>query len=153
MTTGIVEAVYSHVEPPREVPAASAGGEQVHQVLAQALSDTSERVLVVVQSATVGKSQLLAALAENDEWSSRESLVAFDSLRVALHTRIHEDDGLVAVEDIATGIFGSGDTVAAAILDLRNALAEHLEVLSEDPDLSAGLLDQLSLLRSYFTNP
>lgn len=81
------------------------------------------------------------------------SLVAFPGLRRALHARIYETAEDVAVEDPATGVFGAGADLDAAIADFQAALRDHLDVLAGDDALSLPLQRQLEILRGYFTAP
>lgn len=155
MTTAITDAVYSHVELPGRIPvsAATATSLVASMPLAQAASSGPTAAIPLDAVWNVAGQTHIAEAKIWREPRPRETLVAFDGLRVALHARIHEGDGLVVIEDSVTGIFGSGDTLAKAILDLRAALAEHLEVLSDDDSLSLDLRRQLESLRSYFDTP
>lgn len=56
---------------------------------------------------------------------------------------------LFVVEEPATGIFGSGSDLPSAILDFREALVEHRDVLASTPALSAGLQEQLRILNHH----
>jgi len=60
---------------------------------------------------------------------------------------IEEVDGVWTVRDLATGIFGTGDSEAAAFRDFRDALIEHRDVLERQDALSAELKSQLEYLR------
>jgi predicted RNase H-like HicB family nuclease len=79
------------------------------------------------------------------------ALLVLEGLGRALHVRIHEAEDGVSVADIATGVFGAGDTLPEALQDFRDALRDHLEVLADDDALSPGLQHQLEILRGYFT--
>jgi hypothetical protein len=81
------------------------------------------------------------------------TLVAFPGLRRALHARIYETADDVAVEDPATGVFGAGDDLDAAIADFQAALRDHLDVLAGADALAAPLQQQLEILRGYFIAP
>lgn len=74
--------------------------------------------------------------------------IAGGNLRIPVRVAIDVDNthDVVAVEE-STGIFGVGVTLADAVTDLRSALLEHLDVLANADQLSAGLADQLHLLR------
>jgi predicted RNase H-like HicB family nuclease len=88
-----------------------------------------------------------------DQPTGALTLVVLEGVNRALSVRIHEDADGVAVADAETGVFGAGGSLREAVLDLRSALQDHLEVLTEDDALSPGLQHQLEVLRSYFTNP
>jgi predicted RNase H-like HicB family nuclease len=81
----------------------------------------------------------------------RSSLVILDGLRQALTARIYQAGNEVTIEDVDTGIFGTGADLAAAVRDLREALQDHLEVLASEHVLSPNLHQQLEILRSYFS--
>jgi hypothetical protein len=78
------------------------------------------------------------------------ALVVIDGLRRALSARVYESENEVVIEDIDTGIFGTGDSFPEAVRDLHEALQEHWEVLSDEGALSPNLQQQLEVLRSYF---
>ena len=78
------------------------------------------------------------------------TLIVLPGFRHALSARIYETADDVAIEDPATGVFGAGDSLPAAMADFSNALQDHLEVLSEQDALSPDLQRQLDLLKSYF---
>jgi hypothetical protein len=81
------------------------------------------------------------------------TLIVFPGLRRALHVRIYETAEDVAVEDPATGVFGAGDDLDAAIADFQAALRDHLDVLAGDDALAPPLQHQLELLRGYLSAP
>ncbi len=60
-------------------------------------------------------------------------------------------DGYVTLHDPFTGIFGSGADEPAALIDYRNALYEHLDVLSRQERLTPGLAAQLAYLRNVLS--
>ena len=74
-------------------------------------------------------------------------------LRRALNVRIYETADDVAVEDPATGVFGAGGDLNAAILDFQTALHDHLDVLTSDDTLAPPLRRQLETLPGYFNTP
>ncbi|HUY44988.1 MAG TPA: type II toxin-antitoxin system HicB family antitoxin [Streptosporangiaceae bacterium] len=78
------------------------------------------------------------------------ALIALDGVSRALHVRIHEAEDGVALADVDTGVFGTGDTLLEAMQDLRDALQAHLAVLSEEDALAPSLQSQLEILRNYF---
>ena len=53
--------------------------------------------------------------------------------RPGLDIEVGYDDGFVTATDVATGIFGAGETLASAFADLGQALVEHLDVLERQP--------------------
>ncbi len=59
------------------------------------------------------------------------------------------DSGFVAVDEV-TGIFGFGDDLNEALMDLAAALVEHREVLEGQGALSPDLQDQLRYLQDLF---
>lgn len=64
-----------------------------------------------------------------------------------IQIEIEYGDGAYAATDSATGIFGGGATLAAALADLGQALLDHRDMLERRPALSPGLQDQLRYLR------
>lgn len=52
------------------------------------------------------------------------------------------------VHDVHTGIFGFGESLNDAILDVRRALREHKDVLERQGRLSQALQDHLNYLRA-----
>jgi len=78
------------------------------------------------------------------------ALIVLPGLQRALSVRVYETTVDVAVEDPATGIFGSGETLPAAVEDFQEALRDHLAVLAEDDELAPALQHQLAILRGYF---
>jgi hypothetical protein len=79
------------------------------------------------------------------------TLIAFPGLRHALSVRVYETDEDTAVEDPATGVFGSGADLPAAIQDFQDALQGHLAVLTGADALAPALRRQLDILRGYFS--
>jgi hypothetical protein len=61
----------------------------------------------------------------------------------------HSESGYVTA-DLVTGIFGFGEDLNAAIVDLAAALQEHRDVLERQDSLSPDLQDQLNYLRALF---
>lgn len=61
----------------------------------------------------------------------------------------HSDTGFVT-SDLVTGIFGFGEDLNAAIVDLAAALQEHRDVLERQDSLSPDLQEQLNYLRALF---
>jgi hypothetical protein len=61
----------------------------------------------------------------------------------------HSDTGFVT-SDLVTGIFGFGEDLNAAIVDLATALQEHRDVLERQDSLSSDLQEQLNYLRELF---
>ena len=78
------------------------------------------------------------------------TLIAFPGLRHAISVRIYETDEDTAVEDPATGVFGSGADLPAAIQDFQDALQDHLAILAGADALAPALRHQLDILRGYF---
>lgn len=64
-------------------------------------------------------------------------------LRVDLAVLADETFGAV---EPRTGIFGVGPSVAESIMDLRQALVDHRELLTQCTQLSVGLQEQLDIL-------
>ena len=91
------------------------------------------------------------AAPDRPHWAS--SLIVFPGLRRALNVRIYETADDVAVEDPATGVFGAGGDLNAAILDFQTALHDHLDVLTSDDTLAPPLRRQLETLQGYFNTP
>jgi hypothetical protein len=58
------------------------------------------------------------------------------------------DDSLVATNP-DTGIFGVGEDLASAVMDLRAALVEHRDALIDDDLLSEELQVQLDFLQRH----
>jgi hypothetical protein len=50
-------------------------------------------------------------------------------------------------EDEVTGVHGIGPTPLDALLDFRQAVKDHIDVLSAQDELTPGLADQLEYLR------
>ncbi|HXP21179.1 MAG TPA: hypothetical protein VN840_16165 [Streptosporangiaceae bacterium] len=85
------------------------------------------------------------------ESEGRGTLVVVEGLVRALEARLYDEaDGAVVIEDIATGIFGMGDSLPDAVYDFREALQAHLAALADEPVLAPNLEHQRTLLRSYF---
>jgi hypothetical protein len=61
---------------------------------------------------------------------------------------LRRGDGYWTVTDGPTGIFGQGSDVLAAIRDFSSAVAEHLDVLERQRELSEELAWQLDYLRA-----
>jgi hypothetical protein len=80
------------------------------------------------------------------------TLIVLPELQRALSVRIYEAAEDVAVEDPATGIFGSGEDLPAAVHDFQEALRDHLAILAEDNELAPPLQHQLDTLRGYFSD-
>lgn len=57
-------------------------------------------------------------------------------------------DGVLVLER-TTGVYGFGGRLADAILDLRAALSEHLDVLDSSAELSDDLQGQARFLRRH----
>jgi hypothetical protein len=92
--------------------------------------------------------------AEESDLAGKKSLVVIDGVAKAIDAQIYDSDSEVAIRDNDTGVFGGGHDLAAAVRDLRDALQEHFAVLvAESAPLSAGLQEQLEVLRSYFPTP
>ena len=70
-----------------------------------------------------------------------------------LSVRLYRTDEDTAVEDPATGVFGTGDDLPAAVQDFQDALQDHLNVLAGEDALAPPLQRQLEILRSYFDTP
>jgi hypothetical protein len=79
------------------------------------------------------------------------ALIVLPGLRRALSVRVYESAEDVAVEDPATGVFGTGDDFPSAVQDFQQALQDHLAVLASEEALAPPLQHQLDTLRSYFT--
>ena len=60
----------------------------------------------------------------------------------------YEDEGYWVVRDPQTGIFGHGAEPSEALADFHLAAVQHLEVLEQEPALSAELSWQLEYLRA-----
>ena len=88
-----------------------------------------------------------------DRPRGKSTLIVFPGLRQALNVRIYQTDEDTAIEDPATGVFGSGDDLPAAIQDFQDALQDHLAVLDSEAGLAPALQHQLEVLRSYFDTP
>ena len=67
---------------------------------------------------------------------------------VGAHIEVDEDGSVIA-HNQETGIFGVGSDFAAAIVDLREALFEHLNILADSNQLSDELSDQLQFLKVH----
>lgn len=80
------------------------------------------------------------------------TLIVLPGLRRALSVRVYRAAEDVAVEDPATGIFGSGEDLPAAVQDFQEALRDHLAILAEDEALAPALQHQLEILRRYFSD-
>lgn len=65
------------------------------------------------------------------------------------HVRVYQMDETTAVVDPATGVFGIGDSLPAALQDFRDAIQDHLAVLAEASALSPWLKRQREILRGY----
>lgn len=133
--------------------------ETIEVLTAQAASEAATAVTVISASSRSGRldTQTWTMVTEaaghiESEPSGRETLVVFDG--AALRARLYgEPDGSFVLEDIGTGIFGSGDTLQEAVHDLNSSLRSYLAVLADDDALSPNLQHQLELLRSYFNTP
>lgn len=81
---------------------------------------------------------------------SNEYLVAAPKLRLPVRIEISKEDGpgYVALSK-ASGVVGSGRSVALAIRDLLEAMQEHLEVLRLEDSLSNDLEDHLRYLTEH----
>jgi len=60
--------------------------------------------------------------------------------------KVDHADGIWIVEDDASGVFGSGETPLEAMRDFRQAVVDHVDVLSRQDELSPGLEEQLDYL-------
>lgn len=69
-----------------------------------------------------------------------------------IEVRLEQEGGVQSIADVATGIFGAGINLSAAVQDFRSALEEHLAVLSAQPELAPDLQYQLDVLRRYFAS-
>jgi hypothetical protein len=85
-----------------------------------------------------------------DQPRGTPALVVLDGVSRALSARIYESGDEVSVEDLDTGVFGTGDSLPDAARDLRDALHDHLDVLASEQGLAPNLQHQLEILRSYF---
>jgi hypothetical protein len=83
--------------------------------------------------------------------STEDALLVTEGVSRALRVRIYQDDDVVIVEDLATGIYGDAENLADAVRDFGVALRQHLSVLESEELLSPDLQRQLSVLRSYMT--
>jgi hypothetical protein len=76
-------------------------------------------------------------------WLGGRELVQPVLAEVDLH------DGIVSATERTTGIFGAGESLAAALEDLRCALREHLDVQERESSLSEQLQVQRDFLRAH----
>ncbi len=81
----------------------------------------------------------------------RLALLLIEGANKPVHVRIQHEEGHTSIIDTKTGVFGIGETLAAATIDFRTALLEHLDVLTRQPMLSEDLQYQLETIRTYFT--
>lgn len=65
---------------------------------------------------------------------------------------VEEHEGYWTVQDLETGIFGSGPDLSAAREDFQRALQEHFEVLSAQEALTPELNAQLVYLRQRLSD-
>lgn len=63
--------------------------------------------------------------------------------------RITAGEGALVATNPDTGIFGVGDDLPSALLDLRSALMEHRDALLGDDTLSEELRAQLAYLKRH----
>jgi hypothetical protein len=61
---------------------------------------------------------------------------------------VEHGDGYTIIREANTGIFGSAPDIAEAFRDLRQAIAEHLDVLQRQPALSDELQWQLKYMQA-----
>jgi predicted RNase H-like HicB family nuclease len=119
------------------------------------IQPTTVTEITVGPASTAGQLNLQVWTAVSEDRVSgqptwRRALVVLDGLTRALDARIYESADGISVEDADTGVFGAGDSFYEAVKDLREALQDHLVVLTEEDSLSPNLQHQLDVLRSYF---
>lgn len=68
---------------------------------------------------------------------------------VPLLARVVPVDNLIGAIHAETGIFGVGETVTAALNDLRAALVDHRDLLEDSGALGESLEEQLNVLRRH----
>lgn len=83
----------------------------------------------------------------------KKVLLFIEDLARPIYVFVQQSDGLTSLADSSTGVFGVGETLRDAVVDLRAALREHLEFLGEQPALSPELEYHLRELRTYFDTP
>jgi hypothetical protein len=110
----------------------------------RAAHTTSDRVSIVARTTSTSRGLL------GGEHSQARVALVLEGLSQPVWVRLERDHGVTSVADVATGVFGAGNSLQAAVQDFRSALEEHLAVLSAQPELAPDLRYQLEVLRTYF---